>query len=126
MGLNTDPVRAILHIAVCVYLFYNIAISYFRLGVRQLGVTEKYENAEALLFPSVTMCPMVFVNNDTLNEAVLNSIYNTICLCCYSAPARHGMGAHKKNTIRNASNYSVKWVILTEKLFCIKIGWADI
>ena len=73
MGSNTDPVRAILHIAVCVYLFYNIAISYFRLGVRQLGVTEKYENAEALLFPSVTMCPMVFANNETLNEAVLNS-----------------------------------------------------
>ena len=38
-----------------------------------MGVTEKYENAEALLFPSVTMCPVVNVDDENLEAAVLNS-----------------------------------------------------
>ena len=73
MGSNMDLVRATLFIAVCISLFYNIVISWIRLGERQLGVTEKYENAEALLFPSVTMCPVVNVDKESFEAAVLNS-----------------------------------------------------
>ena len=73
MGLQIDPVRALLFILAFAYLIYNIAICWIRLEERQLGVTEKFKNAENLLFPSFTMCPMALVNNETIGAAMLSS-----------------------------------------------------
>ena len=70
-----DLFRAIVLLAGWIYLCYNIAVSWIRLDERQLGSTEKNENAQAQLFPSVTMCPIVNFTNETVfnSIAIMNS-----------------------------------------------------
>ena len=70
-----DLFRAIVLLAGWIYLCYNIAVSWIRLDERQLGSTEKNENAQAQLFPSVTMCPIVNVTDETIMSAmaIMNS-----------------------------------------------------
>lgn len=73
MGPSRDLARVVLVITASTYLGYHVSKSWIRLGERQLGITEGYENAAALPFPSVTMCPMVMVNRGSLEAALLNS-----------------------------------------------------
>ena len=70
-----DLFRVIVLLAGWIYLCYNIAVSWIRLDERQLGSTEKNENAQAQLFPSVTMCPIVNVTDETIMSAmaIMNS-----------------------------------------------------
>ena len=113
---SNDLARVVLVITASIYLIYNVGRSWIRLGERQLGITDGYENAAALLFPSVTMCPMVMVNKGSLEAALLNS--NSASRWFNNISNHSNQLLQLKHTYKKGERYATRRHLCTYSYYC--------